>query len=37
MAFSGNVRYLIDFIMIISDVSSGLAPFDCDPGVDSNS
>ena len=30
-------RYLIDFITSISDVSSGLAPLDCDPCVDSNS
>ena len=32
-----DVRYLIDFISTISDVSSGLAPFHCGPGVDSNS
>jgi len=32
-----DVRYLIDFITTVSDVSPGLAPFDCDPGVDSNS
>jgi len=31
-----DVRYLIDFITTVSDVSPGLAPFDCDPGVDSN-
>jgi hypothetical protein len=30
-------RYLFDFIMGISDVSSGLASLDSDPGVDSNS
>jgi hypothetical protein len=27
-------RYLIDFIAGVSDVSSGLAPLDSDPGVD---
>ena len=32
-----DVRYLIDFITSSSDVSPGLTPFDCDPGVDSNS
>jgi hypothetical protein len=30
-------RYLIDFIAGILDISSGLAPPDSDPGVDSNS
>jgi hypothetical protein len=30
-------RYLIDFIASILDVSSGLAPLESDPGVDSNS
>jgi hypothetical protein len=29
-------RYLIDFITGISDVSSGLAALDSDPGMDSN-
>jgi hypothetical protein len=32
-----DVRYLIDFITDISDVSSGLSPLESDPGVDSNS
>ena len=32
-----DVRYLIDFITTISDVSSGLSPLESDPGVDSNS
>jgi hypothetical protein len=31
------VRYLIDFITILSEVSSGLGPPDSDPDVDSNS
>jgi hypothetical protein len=31
------IRYLIDFITSISEVSSELAPLDSDPGVDSNS
>jgi hypothetical protein len=34
---SQSSRYLIDFIMGISDISSGLAALGSDPGVDSNS
>ena len=34
---SRRSRYLIDFTTSISGASSGLAPPDCDPGVDSNS
>jgi hypothetical protein len=32
-----DLRYLIDLITGISDVPSGLAPLDSDPGVDSTS
>ena len=32
-----DIRYLIDFITATSGISTGLAPFDRDPGVDSNS